>query len=133
MKRRSIAAAGLLLAGCGGPAGDLFEVQRTGADKNANVTLVVAEDGYVTCNGTRHELPPKLLLRARQLTRDLSAQAELNLSLPPGANSILAYRARLRAGSVSFSDNSRPLPAAFVDLTVYTNDVAEEVCEITRD
>ena len=131
--KRIVLLATLLLAGCGGPAGDLFEVKRSGDDKNANVTLVVSEDGYVTCNGTRHELPPKLLLRARQLTRDLSVQAELNLVLPPGPNSILAYKARMQAGSVAFSDTSQPLPASFTELTVYTNDVAEQVCKITRD
>ena len=130
--KRIVLLATLLLAGCGGPAGDLFEVKRTGADPNANVTLVVSEDGFVTCNGKRHTLPPKLLLRARQLTRDLSVQAELNLVLPPGANSILSYKARMQAGSVAFADTSRPLPASFTELTVYTKDVAEDVCKITR-
>jgi hypothetical protein len=121
------------LAGCGGPAGDLFEVTRSGADPGANVTLVVSEDGFVTCNGKRKTLPPDLLLRARQLTRDLSTQAELNLVLPPGANSVLSYKARMAAGTISFSDTSRPLPRSFTDLTVYTKDVAEKVCGITRD
>jgi hypothetical protein len=131
--KRLVLLATLLLAGCGGPAGDLFEVRRTGTDRNANLTLVVSEDGYVTCNGRQHELPPKLLLRARQLARDLSVQAELNLALPPGRGAILTYRARMLDGTVSFSDTSRPLPASFTDLTVYTNDAAEDVCGITRD
>ena len=133
MKRLALAAACLLLAaGCGGPAGDLFEVQRTGADRNANLTLIVADDGYVTCNGRRHELPPELLLRARQLARDLSEQAELNLILPPKPGSVLAYTARMQAGTVKFADTSRPLPPAFTELTVYTKDVADDVCHITR-
>jgi hypothetical protein len=123
----------LLVAGCGGPAGDLFEVTRTGADRGANVTLVVSEDGFVTCNGKRKTLPPDLLLRARQLTRDLSSQAELDLALPPGSNPVLSYKARMAAGTISFSDTSRPLPRSFTELTVYTKDVAERVCGITRD
>jgi hypothetical protein len=132
MKRLVIAAACLMLAGCGGPAGDLFEVKRSGSDRNANLTLVISEDGHVTCNGRQYVLPPELLLRARQLTRDLSVQAELNLVLPAGADSILAYKARMQAGSVAFSDTSKPLPASFTELTVYTKDVAEDVCKITR-
>jgi hypothetical protein len=131
MKRLALVAA-LALASCGGPAGDLFEVERTGADRKANLTLVVSDDGYVTCNGHQHELPPKLLLRARQLARDLSVQAELNLALPSGQDSVLAYKARMQAGTVAFSDTSRPLPASFTELTVYTKDVAEDVCGITR-
>jgi hypothetical protein len=130
--KRLVLLATLLLAGCGGPAGDLFEVKRSGTDRNANLTLVVSDDGYVTCNGRQHELPPKLLLRARQLTRDLSVQAELNLALPAGQGSILTYTARMQAGTVAFSDSSRPLPASFTELTVYTKDVAEDVCGITR-
>jgi hypothetical protein len=127
-----LAALVVLVAGCGGPAGDLFEVTRSGADKNANVTLVVSEDGFVRCNGKQKELPASLLLRARQLTRDLSPQAELNLTLPAGAGSVLSYKARLAAGSVAFADNSHPLPASFTALTVFTKDVAEQVCKLTR-
>jgi hypothetical protein len=130
MKRLLVLA--LFLAGCGGPAGDLFEVRRSGADRDANLTLVVSEDGFVTCNGSKRELPPELLLRARQLTRDLSKQAELNLALPPGPNAVLSYKARMAAGTIAFSDTSRPLPQSFTELTVYTKDVAEQVCGIRR-
>ena len=132
MKRALLLVALVLVSGCGGPAGDLFEVQRSGADKAANVTLVVSDDGYVTCDGAKKELPPDLLLRARQLTRDMSVQAELNLTLPAGPGTVLSYKARMAAGSIAFSDTSRPLPQSFTELTVYTKDVAEQVCGITR-
>ncbi|HWK29629.1 MAG TPA: hypothetical protein VNS09_23890 [Solirubrobacter sp.] len=131
MKRAALALL-LILAGCGGPSGDLFEVVRTGTDRNANVTLVVSDDGFVTCDGRRKTLPPDLLLRARQLTRDLSPQAELNLTLPKRPGAVLSYRARMAAGTIAFSDTSRPLPESFADLTVYTKDVAEGVCGLTR-
>ena len=132
MKRALLLVALVLVGGCGGPAGDLFEVQRSGSDKAANVTLVVSDDGYVTCDGAKKELPPDLLLRARQLTRDMSVQAELNLTLPAGPGTVLSYKARMAAGSIAFSDTSRPLPQSFTELTVYTKDVAEQVCGITR-
>ena len=122
----------LCLAGCGGPAGDLFEVTRSGADPGANLTLVVSDDGFVTCNGAKKTLPPNLLLRARQLTRDMSQQAELNLALPAGPGAVLSYKARMAAGTIAFSDTSRPLPPSFTALTIYTKDVAEQVCGITR-
>ena len=122
----------MVLAGCGGPAGDLFEVKRSGADRAANLTLVVSEDGFVTCNGAKKTLPPDLLLRARQLTREMSEQAELNLALPAGPGAVLSYKARMAAGTIAFSDTSRPLPKSFTELTVYTKDVAEQVCGITR-
>jgi hypothetical protein len=130
--KRWLLLATLLVAGCGGPAGDLFEVKRSGADRAANVTLVVSDDGFVTCNGAKKTLPPNLLLRARQLTRDMSQQAELNLALPAGPGAVLSYKARMAAGTIAFSDTSRPLPQSFTELTVYTKDVAEQVCGIAR-
>ena len=130
--KRGCSSLSLLLAGCGGPAGDLFEVQRSGSDRAANLTLVVSDDGFVTCDGAKKTLPPNLLLRARQLTRDMSPQAELNLALPAGPGTVLTYKARMAAGTITFADTSRPLPSSFTELTVYTKDVAEQVCGVTR-
>jgi hypothetical protein len=132
--RRALAAAAaaLVLAGCGTPPPDLFEVKRTGADRNANVTVVVNDGGSVTCNGISHELDAKDLLRARQLVRDLQPQAQLHLSLPPGPRSQLSYTARLEAGTVSFSDTSRDNPKSFLQLAAFTKDVTEDICGLTR-
>ncbi len=127
------ALAALLLAGCGAPAADLFVVKRTGADANANLTLLVSDDGSVTCNGKRHEVPGDTLLEARELTRDLSPQAELNLELPPGPKSVLSYNVRMQAGTIVFSDTSRPLPGSFAKLTVFTKHVSEDVCGLKRN
>jgi hypothetical protein len=121
------------VAGCGAPAADLFEVTRSGTDTNANLHLLVSDDGSVTCNGTRHEIPGKMLLDARELTRNLEQPAELNLALPPGPNSLLRYKVRMQAGTVAFADTSRPLPSAFARLTVFTKHVSEDVCGLKRD
>jgi len=126
-------AAALVVAGCGSPAPDLFEVKRTGADANANLTLLVSDDGSVTCNGgKRHPVPNELLLRARELERDLSEPAELHLVLEPGQGSVLSYGVRMEAGTLAFADTSRPLPAPFARLMAFTKDVGEDVCGIVR-
>ena len=133
MKRALLLLALVLVGGCGGPAGDLFEVKRSGADANANLTLLVSDDGTVTCNhGKRTPIPNETLLRARELERDLSEQAELHLVLPPGPNAVLSYRVRMEAGTVGFADTSRPLPAAFAQLTAFTSEVTERECGIVR-
>jgi hypothetical protein len=121
-----------LLAGCGTPSPDLFEVRRSGPDPNANVTMVVNDGGTVTCNGASHELPPKQLLQARQLVRDLKPQAELHLQLPPGPGTELSYRVRMEAGMVAFSDTSRGNPRSFLQLAAFTKDVTERVCGLER-
>jgi hypothetical protein len=122
----------VLLAGCGSPSPDLFEVVRRGPDRNANVTVVVNDGGSVTCNGVRHPLDAPSLLRARGVERALEPQAQLGLSLPPGPRSELSYRVRQEAGTVAFSDTSRGNPPSFQQLAALTKDVTERVCGLQR-
>jgi hypothetical protein len=124
----------VLLAGCGAPSADLFVVTRTGKDKNANVELLASDDGTVRCNkGKPVPMGAKRLLTARELTRDLEKQAALGLELPREKGSILSYKVRLEAGTVSFSDRSRGLPKTFSRVEAFTADVTERVCKIRRD
>lgn len=134
--RRLLAGAlglGCVLAGCGSPSGDLFEVVRSGADRNANVRLLVSDGGSVRCN-RRGPVPldAKRLLTARALARDLEGQAQLGLELPRGRGSILSYRAQMQAGTIAFSDRSRGIPPSFNRLAAFTTDVAERVCKLER-
>jgi hypothetical protein len=123
-----------LLAGCGAPSADLFVVTRSGKDRNANLTLLVSDDGTVTCN-RRKPVPmgAKRLLDARELARDLEKQAALGLELPKEKGSILAYKVRLEAGTIAFADTSRGLPTTFSRVEAFTSDVAKRVCKIRRD
>ena len=133
--RRALAgvAALALLSGCGAPSADLFEVVRSGKDRNANVRLLVSDDGSVRCN-RRKPIPlgAERLLTARELARDLEKQAALGLELPRERGSILSYRARLEAGTIAFADRSRGIPASFNRLAAFTADVAERVCKLER-
>jgi hypothetical protein len=124
--------AAAVLAGCGSPPPDLFVVTRSGADRNANVTMRVSDGGTVTCNGVQHELPADELLAARQLARDLAPPAELGLELPSPRGALLSYRVRLQQGTVAFADRSRDMPQSFSRLVAFTKDVTEGVCGIIR-
>ena len=128
----AVLALALAGAGCGTPPPDLFEVERTGEDRNANVDVVVNDGGSVSCNGKEHTLEADLLLRARQLVRDLQPQAELHLELPPGPRAQLRYTVRMEAGTVAFSDTSRDNPKPFLALAAFTKDVTEDVCGLER-
>lgn len=131
--RRALLATAVLLAGCGGESADLFQVKRTGDDPNANVDLVVNDGGTVTCNRSEPvALPGKRLLDARELGRDLEAQAALSIELPPGPGATLRYDVRVANGSVAFSDTSEDRPKAFDELVAFSADVIENVCKIER-
>jgi hypothetical protein len=125
-------AAALALVGCGAPPADLFSVDRSGEDRNANLRMVVSDGGSVTCNGKQYPLDADRLLTARQLHRDLIPQAQLHLELPPGPQAVLSYRAAMEQGSVAFSDTSARQPESFLRLAAFTKDVAERVCHIIR-
>jgi hypothetical protein len=127
-----VVALAVLAAGCGSRPADLFLVERSGPDPNANVTVVVSDGGSVTCNGEEHPLDADRLLRAREITRQVSEQAQLNLELPPGPGANLSYKVRMEAGSVAFSDTSRGNPQSFFELAAFTKDVTERVCGIVR-
>ena len=134
MKRLVPAAlAAAILAGCGGPSPELFEVQRSGRDENANVKLVVSDGGTVTCNGGESKaLDADQLLEARELARDLEAQAALAISLPAEKNSNTRYSVKTSAGTVAFSDTSRGRTPAFNRLIAFTAATAENVCKLER-
>jgi hypothetical protein len=133
--RRTLAALlaiAALLAGCGQASPDLFEVLRSGLGRNAKVDMVVNDGGAVTCNGREHPLNGDLLLRARELARELAKPAELGLRLPPGPNRVLAYRVRLEQGTVTFSDTSAHQPQSFLAVQQLTKDITEDVCRLPR-
>lgn len=119
---------------CGAPPPDLFAVERSGRGPNANLELVVSDGGGVRCRPRADPVPldAERLLAARQLARDLGEPAALGLELPPGAGATLAYRARLEAGTVAFTDRSAGRPDAFNRLVAFTTDVAERVCRLDR-
>jgi hypothetical protein len=126
------AAALALLTGCGTAPPDLFMVERSGADRNANLELVVGDGGTVTCNGKEQALDAERLLTARRLLREIEPQAELGVDLPPGPGSQLSYRATMEKGTIAFSDRSEGIPQTFLQLAAFTKDVAERVCGIER-
>ena len=127
--------AGLAFAGCGagGPAHDLFLVERGGAIPGARLALRVTDDGRASCNrGPLHEITSAQLIAARELQRDLEPLAERRFALAPGRDSILRYRVVLEDGAVRFADNSRGQPPALFRLAKLTRDVARGSCGLPR-
>ena len=131
--RLATVALALALGGCGTPPADLFEVERSGRDPNANVRVLVGDGGTVRCNDDEPKaIDGPTLLEARDIARELGAQAELAIELPPGENATLRYRVRTEAGTVAFSDRSEGRPKVFDRVVAFTAKVAENVCKLER-
>jgi hypothetical protein len=133
----ALALAGLSVAGCGGvTAPDLFIVQRSGSGPGAKLTLLVNEEGGVSCNGVSEVSGHKLklsdpqLVQARAIQEDLRDPASEHMSLAPGPKSVLSYRLRDEAGSVSFSDTSARQPPVFRQLALFVLRAAQQVCHL---
>jgi hypothetical protein len=123
-----------LLAGCGGvkPA-DLFLVTRTGSIPGAPLTLLVNEEGGVSCNGiAKPRLADKQLVQARALQEELHGPASSSLFLPPRPGSVLSYEVRTEAGTVRFSDNSGGQPAVLHKLALFVLQVAQQTCHLPQ-
>ncbi|HYB22474.1 MAG TPA: hypothetical protein VED41_01665 [Solirubrobacteraceae bacterium] len=123
-----------LASGCGVAAADLFIVTRTGAGPNAHLTLLVNEEGGVTCNGrlAAHKLSDPQIDKAREIQEELEKPSAEHLTLAPRAGSVLSYYVRDEKGSVRFADNSAGQPAALHKLQLFVLQSAQEICHLPQ-
>ena len=121
-----------LALGCGGvSAADLFLVSRTGVGPHARLTLLVNEEGGVSCNGgPTLKLDDSQLIKADAIKEELEKPASSGLSLPPGPGSVLSYSVRSEHGTVRFSDNSADQPAVLRQLALLVLQTAQQVCHL---
>jgi hypothetical protein len=128
-----VLAAALAFAGCGQAGADLFVVSRSGQGPGAALTLRVADDGYVRCNGgARRRMTDEQLLLAREIERELDGDAKQRTSRPPGPGSVLSYSVRLESGTVRFSDTSPGISKEERKAAAFTREVSTGVCRLPR-
>ena len=127
------ALAAVVLAGCGSPASDIFEVERSGSIPDADLRIVVADDGTVRCNGgAPKNMGDPRLLDARELGRELADTARGGRALHAGPGTVLSYRVRLPSGVLTYSDSSAGQTKAMLQLQGFVRDVAIHVCGLQR-
>jgi hypothetical protein len=129
----AVVASALAVSGCGGvTAADLFVLTRSGSTPHAALTLLVNEEGGVTCNGhtVTRMLDDTEIVKARAITEDLEKYASKHLSLPPRPGSVLHYRLRDANGTVAFSDNSAGQPEVLHELALFVLKAAQQVCNL---
>jgi hypothetical protein len=121
-----------LLAGCGVSAQDLFVVTRSGGGQHARLTLLVDEEGGVTCNGHAgaRKLEDRQIDKAREIQEELEKPSASQLALAPRAGSVFGYYVRDEKGAVRFADNSAHQPAVLHKLQLFVLQVSQEVCHL---
>jgi len=128
-------AACVLAAGCGGvTAPDLFLVRRSGSGPHARLTLLVDEEGGVTCNGRKaaSKLSDPQIIKAREIQEELEKPSSEHLSLAPRAGSVLSYYVRDEKGAVRFADNSAGQPKVLRKLALFVLAASQEVCGLAQ-
>jgi hypothetical protein len=127
-----LVAAALTCSACGVSAADLFVVTRSGEGPHAHLTLLVDEEGGVTCNGhlASRKLEDAQIKAAREIQEELEKPSARHLSLPARRGSVLSYDVRDEKGTVSFADNSAGQPAVLHKLQLFVLQTAHEVCHL---
>lgn len=134
---KPVAMLGVMLAvvfasGCGGvKAADLFLVKRSGSTPHARLTMLVNEEGNVTCNGGPVlKLSDHQLVIAKATQEELKEAASSNLVLPSAPGSVFEYNVRDEDGTVRFSDNSPHQPGVLHQLQLFVVEAAQQVCHL---
>jgi hypothetical protein len=125
--------AALALAGCGAEYPDTLLLRRSGSLPDARLTLLVNDGGTVRCDrGDEQQMPPRLLLDAREIARDLREEALEDLTLPAPSGSLLRYRVETQDGVVTFSDANAARRPLLGRVVAFARTVAQDVCGLAR-
>lgn len=133
---RAVAVAGALaavLAGClDVESPDLFLLTRTNIGTGQKLTMLVSDGGTIQCdNGPVKPLPDSMLLTARDLATDLSADAKHKLNIGPARNSVDVYTVKVADGSIRFADTAARTHSDLAQLELFAVQAAQGPCGLS--
>src|SRR5436305_4424661 len=108
----ALAAALVLLAGCGASSGDVLAIEVSGGPLPARQILEVTVDGRGSCDrGKLREIPNDRLIDAQGVARDAKPLAEAGVTYTGGGRpSARQYMLRLPQGNVEWTEGHPGLP-----------------------
>jgi hypothetical protein len=122
-----------LLAGCGQKSADLFTVTREGSISRAHLVMSVTDDGHVSCNGgPLHQISSDELIRAREITRELTKPAGEHLVLRARPGSTLRYAVSIDGDTVRFADNATGQKPEMFKAALLVRQLAKGRCGLPR-
>jgi hypothetical protein len=103
----------VLLAGCGGSAGDLLSITASGGIAGGRHTVVVSGDGRGSCDrGPLKLLPSGRVIEAREIEHEVAGLARRAATYPPSAADARRYTLKTKAGVVTWTEGRPGLPPA---------------------
>jgi hypothetical protein len=122
------AAAAVLLAGCFDvQSADLFLLTRTG--QGPTLTLLVNDGGTVRCDGAKAKpISNANLIAARDLSDNLSTDAQNKLTIPRAPGSVYYFRIRLEEGIISFPDRAGATRKVLAQAELLAAQIAQQDC-----
>jgi hypothetical protein len=122
-----------IVAGCGQKSADLFSVTRDGSISGAHLVMSVTDDGHVSCNGgPLHEISSDELIRAREITRELTEPAGDHLVLRARPGSTLRYTVDIDGDKVRFADNALGQKPEMFEAALLVRQLAKGRCGLPR-
>jgi hypothetical protein len=119
----------VLIAGCGGGAGDLMSIHITGGPAGTTQhTIVVSADGRGSCDrGSLKELPSDRVIDAREVEREAAdlARRAATYQAKPGAR---RYDLRTNDGVVRWSEGSTGLPKILPKAQLLALQLERQLC-----
>ncbi len=120
---------GLAVTGCGlnVQLPDLFLVTRTGP--GPKLTLVVNQGGQIRCNSGRQKtLTSGQLITARDLSDNLSQDAQRKLTIPAAPDAVYRYTVKLQQGTISFPDRAATSHRYLGQLEAFVLQASQQYC-----
>jgi hypothetical protein len=122
--------AAAIVAGCGlqVQGADLFLVTRTG--QGQKLSMLVDDDGTISCNGGKaKQLPDPLLLAARDLAPSLNNDVKLRFTRTPA--SVFTYTVEVPNGTFTFPDTAASSRKELAQLELFVIQAAADPCEVS--
>lgn len=119
-----------LVSGCGlqVQGADLFLVTRTGP--GPKLSLLVNEDGTISCDGGKaKQLPDPLLLQARDLATSLNNDAKLRFGA--SAAGVFRFTVKVPNGTFTFRDTAGSARKELAQLELFVVQAAADPCGIS--